>query len=804
MKIPVIWLNDYVKVDDITPEELAEKLVGIGFEVEEIIYAGEGIQGVITGRIVALAKHADADKLSVCTVDLGNSTVTIVTGASNVQIGDIVPVATDGAELPGGKQIHTAPLRGVMSYGMLCSGTELHVDDSVIEGAEAHGILILPPNTPIGKDIKEILGLDQYVLDVSVTANRPDCQSVYGMAREVGAVLGRKVKPLDVSYKTVSGKTLIPQAVIEAPSLCAKYSGRKIENVSVAPSPDWMRLRLRLAGIRPINNLVDITNFVLLEVGQPLHAFDSRFVQGDIHIRKAQNGEKIVALDGKEYNLQNDMLVIADDDKPIAIAGIMGGEYSGIMPDTTDVFLEAATFARGSVRATSRAIGLRSDSSARYERGVGLWSVETGRERALHLFDALHAGEVTDSVTEAGFGKEQEITIATSAQQISALLGIDVPEKKIVKILKALDFSVQTQAAKQSADSKSELLCTVPAFRTDVENYTDLAEEVIRFYGYDNIESTLMTCARPTVGGRDAEHENVERLKDLLCGYGAYEILTYGFIHKRQYDWLRLPNDDALRLSIPILNPLSEEYGYMRTQLIGSMLKTVYTNTNRKNSDFRLFEIARTFHPKSLPLTELPQEKQTLCISLVGKKESFYDIKEMVAHVLHLFDVAYTIQYSKKSWLHPGISADIYTDGACIGSFGKIHPRVLENYSINTDVYAAELDLSSFIDKPLPVRIYEPLPKFPAIQRDLALVVAEKYTVGEIIDLIRATGGTLLENVRLFDIYRGEQVESGCKSVALTLTFRAKDRTLDDAEVQKEMDNILIAAKSALNAVLRS
>lgn len=796
MKIPVIWLNDFVKVDDIKPADLAARLVGIGFEVEEILYTGDGIEGVVTGRIVSTEKHPDADKLTVCRLSLGDKEITVVTGASNIKAGDIVPVATDGATLPGGKTIRSAPLRGVMSCGMLCSGAELNVDNSVIEGAEVHGILILPPDTPVGEDIRKTLHLDQYVLDVSVTANRPDCQSVYGIAREVGAVLGRPVKDPDLSYRTVPGKVPVPQARVEAADLCAKYSGRIIEDVKIEPSPEWMRLRLRLAGIRPINNLVDITNYVLIEMGQPLHAFDDRFVKGGICVRKAAAGEEIVALDGNTYTLTPDMLVIADDEKPIAIAGVMGGEYSGIMPDTTSVFLEAATFARGSVRATSRALGLRSDSSARYERGVSLTSVAEGRERALHLCEQLGAGTISDKCTEAGNGTEIEKVIETSAKQISDLLGIRIAAKDIVRILTALRFTVT-----KTADRR--LICKVPAFRTDVDNYTDLAEEVIRYYGYDKIRSTFLAAARPTVGGRDTEHENMEAIKDLLCGYGAFETLTYGFINKKQYDLLRVPEGDALRRTILLQNPLSEEFACMRTQLTGSLLKVVYTNVNRKNDNFRLFEIARTFWPKALPLTELPEERQTLCIALVGKDESFYALKEIVAHVLARFDVAYAIRYSDCCWLHPGVSADIVADGVKIGSFGKVHPKVLDNFGIGTDVYTAEIDLQSFIDRRPPVRTYKPLPRFPAVERDLALVVTDDVSVGSIIGEVKAAAGDMLESVRLFDVYKGAQIETGHKSVALSLVFRAPDRTLDEKEVQAAVENVLRRAEEALGAKLR-
>lgn len=795
MKIPMIWLNDFVQVDDMQPEQLAEQLVNVGFEVEEILYTGNNIENVVTGKILDIQKHVDADRLSVCMVDVGAEITTIVTAATNIRVGNVVPVALDGAVLPTGKTIHTGDLRGVTSYGMFCSGAELKIDDSVIEGAEVDGILILPPDTPIGQDIKTILGLNDYVLDVSITANRPDCQSVYGLAREVGAVLGRKVKQPNLKYKTAESTVRIPSVAIEDARLCSRYEGRLITDVTVQKSPKWMRDRLRLAGIRPINNLVDITNFVLIEIGQPLHAFDLRFVEGDIRVRTALPDEKIVALDGNTYALQPNMLVIADSKKPLAIAGVMGGEYSGIMSDTTAVFLEAARFDRGSIRTTSRSLGLRSDSSARYEKGVDWFSVDTGRERALALIAQLKAGKIATGKSSAGVAAPPIKKIVTTAQEISGLLGIEVCVSQIVKILKALTFDV--------AVSGDSLTVTVPGFRTDVENYTDLAEEVIRYYGYDNIRSTFMTTARPTVGGYDDKQENVEMIKDMLCGYGAYEILTYGFINRKQVDLLGLPSDSPLRNMIEIKNPLSEEYAVMRTQLVGSMLKVVYNNTNHKNENFRLFEIARTFRPKALPLTELPDERLTLCIALTGADEGFYALKEIIRDLLRKFGVAYTIAYSKQSWLHPGISADIHCGDTVIGSFGKAHPQVTDAFGIHIDTYLAEIDLEPFIGKRIATKIYQPLPKFPAVNRDLAILIDDAVPVGEIIDTIRNAAGALCEEVVLFDIYKGAQIAADKKSVAFSLTFRAKDRTLNDAEVQSVMEVIMQTLTNAFGAQLR-
>ncbi|MDE6397724.1 MAG: phenylalanine--tRNA ligase subunit beta, partial [Clostridiales bacterium] len=462
MKLPIGWLNEFVSTEGITPEELADKLVNIGFEVEEIIRLGEDMQNVVTGKILDIKKHIDADKLQVCMIDVGNEITTIVTGAQNIRQGDTVPVALDGALLPGGKEIHAAPLRGVMSYGMMCSGKELGVDESVIAGAETDGILILPEIAP-GTDMKDVLRLNETVLDISVTANRPDCQSVYGMAREVAAALGKKCKPLPVKYKSVPTDKK-PTVQIRDED-CGCYTCRVIENVHIAPSPEWMRDRLRYVGVRSINNVVDITNYVLFEVGQPLHAFDTAFVKDlGIVVRKATNGEKITALDDKDYTLTDRMTVIADSEKPLAIAGVMGGQYSGINADTKSVLLEAARFAKGSVRATSRALGLRSDSSARYEKGVDAMSVDMGRERALTLFSQLKAGTVTDAFAQDAVANTKAKIIRTTTRKICDLLGIEIKQSVIAKILKSLWFGVEADG--------DNLTVEVPLFREDVDNYT--------------------------------------------------------------------------------------------------------------------------------------------------------------------------------------------------------------------------------------------------------------------------------------------------------------------------------------------
>ncbi len=793
MKLPIGWLNDYVSTEGITPEELADKLLNIGFEVEEIIHTGEGIDRIVTGKILDIQKHPDADKLSVCKVDVGSESLTIVTGAKNISVGNTVPVALDGATLPNGVRITASPLRGVMSYGMLCSGAELGVDDNVIEGAEVNGILLLPNITP-GTDIKDALRLNETVLDISVTANRPDCQCVYGMAREIAAMLGKKLKPLNLKHASVEyAQTPTVEVKDDA---CSRYTCNVISDVKIKKSPEWLRDRLRYVGIRPINNVVDITNYVLAEVGQPLHAFDTSFVSKlGIIVRKAENGEQITALDERTYTLNNNMLVIADNEKALAIAGVMGGEYSGITDATKNVLLESARFAKGNIRSTSRALGLRSDSSARYEKGVDYESVDIGRERALALFSMLKAGKVTCAFAAENRVKPQTKKIKTSAKKISELLGIEVKPNVVAKILKALTFKVETDG--------DNLTVEAPLFREDIENYTDLAEEVIRFYGYDNIKSTFMPSAKTTAGGLDTRQRNIDFLKSLACGFGAYEISTYSFIAKKTADKLNLPQDSVLRKQIELLNPLSDEYAVMRTQLASSMLNVVAHNFSKKNKDFRLFEVGKTYIAQELPLKELPQEHDTLCMAFTGEQESFYTMKYAVKEILRRFAVApEKVEYGKKSYYHPGISCEYYLNGANFCSFGKLHPLVAKNYGISNDVYICEMNLNGFISREIPNVKFAPLPKYQTVERDLAVIVREEVPAGDIIKTAK-NADPLCVHAELFDVYRGEQIEAGHKSVALSFTLSSPEKTLAEEEITTAFNNVLYSLEREFGAKLR-
>lgn len=793
MKLPICWLKEFADVGDASPEKIAEALLGVGFEVEEIIYAGEGIENVVVGKVIECKPHENSDHLHVCMVDVSSEILQIVCGAPNVKTGDIVPCALVGAKLPGGIEIKKGQLRGVASYGMLCSGKELGIDDSVIDGAEVDGLLQLPKDTPLGQDIRKTLGMDEYVLDVSVTANRPDCQSIVGLAREVAAAMGVKFRPSVNKYDTIAyAGEYMPTVEIES-EICSRYTGRLIKDVKIEKSPKWMRDRLRLVGVRPINNIVDITNYVLYEVGQPLHSFDVRYIDKGIVVRTAKSGETITALDGKEYRLSSDMLVIADSKKPVAIAGVMGGEYSGIMEDTETVFLEAAVFERKSIRVTSRKLGLRSDSSARYEKGVDYSSADAGRERALALVYKLKAGKIVDVRSDAGIPEPKPKVINTTAEQISSIIGIDIDKKSVEKILKSLDIKVETQA--------DRLICTIPLYREDIEDFADLSEEVIRYYGYDNIRPTFLKTAACTIGGLSARDKRIAEVKEILCGLGAYEIMTYSFVNDNCHDLLQLSAKDPRRKVLRLKNPLNEDTAVMRTQLTHSMLMTMALNKSRGNDDFRLFELGRVYIPDKPG--GLPTEKNTLSIGFAGNGDDFYEIKNAVFAVLERFGADCRIAYSKQPYLHPGISADIFFNDSQIGSFGEVHPTVCENYGVTGKLFIAELDLEPLLELCNVDVKYSPISKFPCVNRDLAVIASDDCFVGDMIDAVKSVCGSDLEEIKLFDIYKGEQIEKGYKSIAFSLRFRSVEKTLNDSDIQKMMVAAIDRLKTEFGARLR-
>lgn len=789
MKLPISWLKEYVDIGDITPQQLSDKLLSIGFEVEEIITPRTDIAGVVTGKVTSIVRHENSDKLWICQIDIGGKSVQIVTGAQNVKCGDCVPVATVGADLPGGKKISEAKLRGVESYGMLCSGGELCVDDDVIDGASVDGILILPKDTAAGIDIMRVLGIDDTVLDVSITANRPDCQAVANLAREISVLLDKSFKMPKLTYRT-HGESEIPSVTIAEKSLCSRYLGRVIKNVKIEKSPKWMRDRLRMCGIRPINNLVDITNYVLLEIGQPLHAFDRKCIDGGITVRKGRAGEKITALDGKVYDVDG-VLIIADDAKPLAIAGVMGGEYTSIFPDTENVFLEAARFERSNIRRTSRNIGLRSDSSARYEKGVDWLSVSLGSARALALIDELKCGEIMSSSVADGIDAPVEKTIRTSKEQICTLLGIDIDKKTIVSILKKQGFGVKSEG--------KTLVCTVPLVREDVDGYPDLAEDVMRFYGYDKIISTHNENTHQTSGGKSTHDKNIDALKNTLRACGVSEILNYSFISPDACDKLLLSADDKLRDEIQIKNPLSRDISVMRTQLVSSMLASIARNVMRKNDVMSFFELGKAFIAEKLPLETLPSERDILCIGLCNDGD-FYTLKAIAERAIGKFGT-YTLTPSAAPYLHPKQSLHLSGDGVC-GDFGKVHPSVCENYDLPNNVYIAQFDVTDLINKQVEPVKFKPISKLHPVDRDLAVLVKKSTAVGNMLKAVKAFDESIAE-VKLFDIYEGAQIPEGYKSVAFSVKIQPQTATLSDSDIKNLMDGIIAMLANDFGGRLR-
>lgn len=792
MKLPLSWLKDYVDIGEVTPQELSDKLLSIGFEVEEIITPRTDINGVVVGKVLSIVHHENSDKLWICQIDIGNEIVQIVTGAQNVSQGDLVPVATVGSELPGGKKLAAAKLRGVDSFGMLCSGSELCVDDDVIDGASVDGILILPKNSKVGENIMRTLGIDDTVLDVSITANRPDCQAIVNLAREIAVLFDKKFKMPKLSFSCIADDNKLPHIAIENKKLCSRYIGRMIVDVKIEKSPKWMRDRLRMCGIRPINNLVDITNYVLLEFGQPLHAFDRTYINGGVHVRLGHEGEKITALDGKEYSVDN-VLVIADDVKPLAIAGIMGGEYTSIFPNTQTVFLEAARFERSNIRRTSRKIGLRSDSSARYEKGVDWQTTELGSLRALALIDQLKCGKICSDMVSDSIDPPTENIIETTKEQICGLLGIDIDIKSIVNILKKQGIIVKKSGKK--------LLCTVPLVREDIDGYADLAEDVMRFYGYDKIVSTNSENTHQTCGNMSASDINTERLKSTLCACGADEIMNYSFVSPDACDKLMIDSCDPWRKVIPIKNPLSRDISVMRTQLVSSMLASISRNCARKNSVMRFFEVGKVFVTDELPISELPQERHVMCVGICNDGD-FYTLKSIVSNALDCISSDYAYEVGAMNYLHPKQSLRVVRNGHTLGYFGKIHPLVCENYDLPSDVFVAHIDITELLDMPVSVKKAPRIPKHPPVDRDFAVVVKKDVAVGDMLRAVNSVDRHISE-VKLFDIYEGEQIEAGYKSVAFSVRLQPTEKTFSDVEIGSIVEAVLTKIGDIYGAKLR-
>ena len=793
MKAPLSWLKEYVEIP-VSPEVLEEKLFSCGLEVEETIYVGKNIDKIVFCKVLEIKQHENADKLSVCQVDAGKyGVLQIVTNAKNIAVNDIVPVAVDGATLNNGDRIFKGKLRGVESFGMFCSGEELGITDEFYDGASTHGVLVFKEDYPLGEEVKKVLGIEDVIFDINVTANRPDCQSIVGIAREIAAVLGTKFTMPATDFKVNESLKTEDKLTVknEAVDLCPRYIGWYVDDIKIEKSPKWITKKLASVGIRSINNIVDITNFVLTELGQPMHAFDyDKIGDKTIIIRRANDGEKVVTLDRKEFVLDSKNLVICDKTSPVALAGIMGGLDSEITDNTKAIVFESAKFKRDNIRKTSRKLGQRSDSSSRYEKGVDAYTTGVAIKRALNLIDTLNAGVIAKSgydLPKQGFTPTK---VTTTFEKINGVLGIEVPKEKVVSILESLDFKVEVD--------KNNLTCTVPMYREDVESYQDIAEEVIREYGYGHIVPTLLKNAAITAGGLTDAQRDVENLKEFFVYNGFNEIITYSFVSEKEFDTFSLSKDKIVK----IINPLGEDLGVMRTSLIPSMVSTIARNLNRKNLSARLFEFASIYEENG---EEIPKQNKKLCFGVYGEGENFFKIKGVLSSLFSVFCYKKEISYerSKKPFYHPTLSADISIDGNLLGSFGALHPEIAEKYDIDTRIFVGEFDYETLKNAFNKNVKYETISKFPSIERDLAVTVNKAVLWGDIYKAVKESGGKYLNGIKLFDIYEGDQIEAGKKSVAFNLTFVSNEKTLPSEDVDKFVADILSSLKEKTGAELR-
>ena len=806
MIAPLSWLKDYVDID-ITPQELEDKLFSCGFEVEELYEVGKDISKVVVGYVLECEPIPDTH-LHVCKVDCGeHGTFQICCGADNVKAGGKFPAALVGATVyatakdhktvEGVMTIGKGKLRGYESHGMLCSGVELGVSEDMYPGAGYNGLLVLPEDAPVGADVKPLLGLDDWIFDIAITANRPDCQSIVGIAREIAAVLEKEFKAPDLSY-TESDVTLDNFKVsVDCPDICHRYSAHYVTDVKIAESPAWMKRRLALVGIGAISNVVDITNYILKELGQPMHAFDFTTLEGNaINVRRAKDGEKIVTLDETELTLTTENMLICDGVKPVALAGVMGGLNSEIKDTTTTVMFESAKFARDNIRRTSRSVGKSSDSSARYAKGVDEYATVMAMKRALHLIEELNCGKVSSFHVDVNTGNSVEPKeLSVSIAKVNAVLGITVPNEDIVRIMTNLCFEPKVDG--------DTLTLQIPAYREDMESYQDVAEEVIRMYGYGHIVPTFLAAAQVTMGGENTAQKTEMRLKKALCGVGAHECIHYSFFSPSDLDLLRLPADAPERHAIRIMNPISEELSLMRTTLAASMINAVVRNQKKGNLEGRLFEVAKKFIPKDLPLTEYPQERQTLCVATFGTQESFFTMKgiaEKVAEVLH---VEFTYANTQNTYLHPFQTASVSCEGVEIGYFGKLAYDIADECDMRVPMYIMELDLEELSKYYGKKAMFTPLPKFAEEQRDLAIVVDKTVTCGEI-EATMKEACKYITSIKLFDIYEGAQIGEDKKSMAFTVLFTPKEEAFTGESVDGFVKKILKQMNKKFGAELRS
>lgn len=795
MNLPMSWIKDYVDIDcDVNT--FCDEMTLSGSKVESIENKGKDITKVVVAKVLEIEKHPDADKLVVVKADIGqNEPIQIVTGATNLFVGAYVPAALDGATLAEGLKIKKSKLRGVESNGMFCSVEELGYTRSDYPEAPENGIYIFDKEYPLGSCVKEILQIDEDVVEFEITSNRPDCFSIVGLAREAAATFRKpfNMPKIEIVEEEKSMNNMI-NIEIKNYDICPRYTCRIIEDVKIEPSPQWLRHRLTSAGIRPINNIVDITNYVMLELGQPMHAYNYDKIEGKkLIVRNANKGEKLTTLDGIEREFDETVLIIQDENKVIDLAGIMGGENSMVTDDTKTILLESANFNGTHIRLTAKKLGLRTDASSKYEKGLDPNLSMLALDRACQLINMLKCGKVLKGHLDFYPQKRESWTVSYDSNRINKLLGTNISEKEIIDILALVEVEADGKVAK------------IPTFRPDLETEADIAEEVARFYGYNNIEATLST-GTPTVGKKTYKQIIIEKITNTMISCGLSQALNYSFESPKVFDRLNIEKNSTLRNTVNISNPLGEDFSIMRTSTLNGMLTSISTNYNRRNKEAHLFEIGKVYLPKELPLKELPVEREVLTIAMYGNVD-FYDAKGAFENIFNELGMVNKVEYSPLetlSYMHPGRTA-IITDEKNdeIGYVGEIHPQIASNYEIETKVYFGVL----YIDKLLEIAnfdiSYKSLPKFPTMQRDIAMLVKDEINVKEIEKIIKAKGGKLLESVKLFDVYKGEQIEKGYKSVAYSILFRSNEKTLTDEEVNSPMKKILKELEEKLQAQLR-
>ena len=808
MNTSMSWIKAYVPELNCTDQEYLDEMTMSGTKVETFERLDKNLKDIYVGQITEMEKHPDADKLVVCQVNMGDRTLQIVTGAKNVKVGDKIPVVIDGGKVAGGHdggplpedgiEIKNGKLRGVESFGMMCGIEELGSSREMYPEAPEDGVYVFPEDTEIGIDAIEALGLHDSVFEYEITSNRVDCYSVMGIAREAAVTFNKPFVAPVVNVKGCGGDVNdYIKVKVEDTDLCSRYTARVVKNIKIGPSPKWMQRRLSSCGIRPINNLVDITNYVMEEYGQPMHAFDlDTIAGGTIIVKRAKDGEKFMTLDGQERILDSEMLMINDAEKAIGIAGIMGGENSKITDNVKTVVFESATFNGANIRKSAKRLGLRTDASGIFEKGLDPNNAIDAINRACQLIEEFECGEVIDGVVDVCTDLPKPRQIKMNAKRVNELLGLELPEDEMLKTLASLEIEYN------SADG----MLTIPTFRQDLESIADIAEEVARFYGYDKIGETLPT-GEATTGKLPFKLRIEEMARDIAEYCGFSQGMCYSFESPKSFDKLMLEDDDPLRQTVTIANPLGEDFSVMRTISLNGMMTSLATNYNRRNKNVRLYELGNIYLPKQVPLTELPDERMQFTLGFYGDGD-FYSMKGVIEEFFEYIGMLKKVKYEpspisdkitrnsivlrdKYSFLHPGRQANIIYDNVNVGFLGEVHPMVVSNYDMKGRVYIAVLDMPSVEPFATFERKYEGVAKYPAVNRDISMVVPKEVLVGQIESIIEQRGGKILESYNLFDLYEGEQIKEGFKSVAYSISFRAKDRTLEDNDVNSAMKKIL-------------